>query len=245
VRGRVFLILLLLCGPAAAEQSILVAVSGNFSVAGARLAEHFQQQTGISVRTSNASSGRFYAQIVNGAPFDVFLAANADYPARLEDKGHAVAGSRFTYATGSLVIYSSTVDDCYRALTDKEAGFVAVGNPGTSPYGDAASTFIERGGLREAVSGRLVYGENILQALQYAVSGNAVVAIAAKSHVNPRDLPSEPTCVVDVPRGQYDPILQQAVLLTSNRDAARRFLEFLKTEEAREIIRQEGYEVPE
>jgi molybdate transport system substrate-binding protein len=241
--GALFIAAALLCGPSLAEEAVTVAVASNFKTTAAHIASQFRQETGLAVRLSSGSTGKLYAQVVNGAPFDVFLAADAERPLLLERAGRAVADSRFTYAIGSLVLYSSTVGDCLAALHDPDAGYVAIANPDTAPYGAAAQQYLAKSGLLDQVAPRLVYGENIAQTWQFASTGNAVVAIVARAQL--RAAPRAPACSSDVPAVDHDPLEQQAVLLDEHNEAAGAFLTFLRSAAAREIIARDGYEVPE
>ncbi len=241
MRFSVFLVLLLLSGVAQGREPVKVAVASNFKSTASHLAARFLDETGVAVQLSSGSTGKLYAQIINGAPFDVFLAADAERPRLLEQAGIAVYGSRFTYAEGSLVIFSVSVTDCIAALRDPGAGFVALANPATAPYGAAAKQYLVREGLWGEVSTRAVYGENIAQAWQFAFTGNAVVGFAARAQLHAA--PREPSCSYRVPTSAHDPLEQQAVLLDGDNVAARAFLEFLRSEGARKIIEQDGYEV--
>ena len=157
MRTRAFLFLLLLIsGPALAGDAITVAVASNFSRAAAEISAKFAGETGITVRISNGSTGKLYAQILNGAPFDVFLAADAERPVLLEQSGHAVAGSRTTYAEGTLVLWSGVENDCLAALRDEHGGRVALANPATAPYGKAAVNVLDHYNLFEKVEKKLV-----------------------------------------------------------------------------------------
>lgn len=245
MRARAFMVsLTLVFGPVLAADTITVAVASNFSRPAAELAARFAGETGVMVRISNGSTGKLYAQIVNGAPFDVFLAADAERPKRLEESGHAVAESRFTYAQGALVLWSRDAKDCLAALADEGGGRVALANPKTAPYGKAAVEFLKAEGGWESVSARAVYGENINQTLQFVATGNAVVGFIAKSQVGAPQLP-EAGCVWEVPVSSYTVIEQQAVLLerAASNDNARRFLEYLRSGDARDTMSRHGYGV--
>lgn len=244
MRVGAILLVFLLAVPARAADAINVAVASNFSRAAAELAEQFEAETGLAVRLSIGSTGKLYAQILNGAPFDVFLAADTARPARLERSGHAVAGTRFTYATGSLVLWSRSARDCLAALTNDGAGHVALANPETAPYGKAAVEFLATAGYWESVSARAVYGENINQALQFAATGNAAIGIVARSQLTAPQLPAA-TCTWVVPAASSTGLEQQAVLLQRAADNANalRFFEFLGTDRARATIRRHGYEL--
>ena len=236
------LLLILCAGPAAAAEDLTVAVASNFQSTALQLANRFLEKTGYTVRLSSGSTGKLYSQIIHGAPFDVFLAADIERPRLLEDSGLGVYQSRFTYAIGSLVIFSSSVEDCDAALRGPDSGFVAIANPATSPYGAAAKQYLEAAGLWQDVSRRAVYGENVTQAWQFAFTGNAVIGLAARAHM--RAWPREPACAIDVSQALHDPIEQQVVLLNGENSVARAFVEFLRTEDARKIIEQDGYQVP-
>ena len=243
-RRRALSLLLLIAVPVFADDVVTVAVASNFSTAAAELSSRFTGDTGIAVRTASGSTGKLYAQILNGAPFDVFLAADTERPARLERSGRAVAGSRFTYATGALVLWSRDAPDCRAALADRDAGRVALANPETAPYGRAAREFLQNEGLWQAGSGRAVYGENIAQTLQFVATGNALLGLIARSQIGAPQLP-RPSCTWDVPAALHSGLEQQAVLLqraAGNADA-RRYLEFLRSTAATEIVRRHGYEV--
>ena len=245
MRARAFMVsLALVSGPVLAADTITVAVASNFSRPAAELSARFEGETGVIVRISNGSTGKLYAQIVNAAPFDVFLAADTERPKLLEKSGHAVAESRFTYAKGALVLWSRDAKDCLAALMDEDGGRVALANPRTAPYGKAAVEFLEAEGGWESVSARAVYGENVNQTLQFVATGNAVVGFIAKSQVGAPQLP-EAACVWEVPVTSYTVIEQQAVLLerAASNDNARRFLEYLRSDDARDIMSRHGYEV--
>lgn len=243
-RRRALLLLLLIAVPAFAGDDVTVAVASNFSPAAAELSSRFTDDTGIPVRISSGSTGKLYAQILHGAPFDVFLAADTERPERLERSGRAVAGSRFTYAVGALVLWSRNAPDCLAALADRGAGRVALANPKTAPYGRAAREFLQTEDLWQAVAGRAVYGENIAQTLQFVATGNAVLGLIARSQLGAPQLPP-PSCTWDVPAAAHSKLEQQAVLLqraAGNADA-RRYLEFLRSTAATDIVRRHGYEV--
>jgi molybdate transport system substrate-binding protein len=237
--------ILLLAASAGAADTVSVAVASNFSRSAIELAARFELETGIAVRLSNGSTGKLYAQILNGAPFDVFLAADVERPARLERSGHAVAGSRTTYARGALVLWSRSASDCRAVLRGEHGGRIALANPETAPYGRAAIEYLIEAGYWDAVSARAVYGENINQTLQFVATGNAVAGLIAKSQTTAAQLPKA-TCAWDVPAATHANLEQQAVLLVraTDNDGARRFYEFLGSEAAQEIIGRHGYEVP-
>lgn len=222
-----------------------VAVAANFVAAHERLAAIFTAGTGHDVVTSAGSSGQLYAQIRNGAPYDVFLSADAERPRRLEDEGAGKAGVRFTYAIGRLVLYGPSLDSV-RAfgvdLRDPRHRRVAMANPKTAPYGAAAEQVLARLGLARDVADRLVRGETVTQAYQFVRSGAAELAFVAFSQVV-----GEPERTYWlVPADYHDTIVQDAVLLESGgrNPAALAFVEFLRGEVARGVIESFGYDVP-
>jgi molybdate transport system substrate-binding protein len=242
VRAGAAFLLFFLFGSLQAQESIRVAVASNFVDTATILGATFQRESGIEVSMSAGSTGKLFAQIVNGAPFDVFLAADIERPALLEQSGHAVVGAGRVYARGRLVVWSATASDCLDALGDNAAGKVAIANPATAPYGRAAREFLQEIGAWDSVSRRIVYGQNATQALQFAATGNAGVAVIARSQATNPALPPA-TCVFEVPEAQHSPIAQRAALLNGDSAAARRFVEFLGSDVAREIIESGGYEV--
>ncbi|MEM6512045.1 MAG: molybdate ABC transporter substrate-binding protein [Pseudomonadota bacterium] len=229
------------CGIASADDDLLVAVASNFLPVAKTLAEDFEASTGVAVRLSPASSGKLYAQIVNGAPFHVFLSADEARPRELVERELAIANSRLTYAVGRLVLWSGDSQlqgsDCLSALR-QQRGRVAVANPDTAPYGRAAMQFLNA--VNIDVSDRRVTGENISQTLQFAVRGGAQFGLLAR--VQAEVLPTQ-GCRYDVPAHQHAPIRQQAVLLSraANHPHAAAFLAYL-TSQARDRIAAAGYE---
>lgn len=226
---------------------VTAAVASNFRATAERLAADFALQTGHELRISSGSTGKLHAQITYGAPFDVFLAADATSPRLLEESGLGVTGSRFTYAIGELVLWSAAdgVVDCRQELENLGNFRLAIANPETAPYGHAAREFLLHVGLWERLVPQLVYGENIAQALHFAVSGNARYALIARSQaIDPR-LPAA-TCSWAVPGATHAALLHQAVLLqrAAANPAARSFLHYLQGDAARATIDRSGYGVP-
>lgn len=234
---------LALAGSALGDE-IRVAVASNFSTTLQALAERFQAQTGHSVMLSSGSTGKHYAQIVNGAPFDAFFAADAQRPALLEEAGRALPGSRFTYAQGRLLLWSPRVgyvDAQGKVLHDKFR-HLAIANPGLAPYGRAAQEVLQALGVWSEVADRLVRGENIAQTFQFIASGNAELGFVACAQVKRPDAELIGSWW-EVPQNLHTPITQQAVLLTEHA-AAREFLAFVRGPEARHIIENYGYRLP-
>jgi molybdate transport system substrate-binding protein len=232
----------------AAADTVQVAVASNFSQPMARIAAAFQRDTGHQLLLSSGSSGKFYAQIASGAPFEVFLSADDEIPLRLEKEGHAVAGSRTTYAIGKLVLWSPRpgyVDDKGEVLRGGGFTRLAVANPKTAPYGAAARELMERQGLRQTLQPRLVQGESIAQAYQFVASGNAELGFVALSQVRNESGEIRGSLWL-VPQALYTPIRQDAVLLAKGRGkaAAGQFMAYLGSPKAAAIIQSFGYELP-
>jgi len=227
---------------------VAVAVAANFGAPMQRLAAAFEAQTGHTVRISVGATGKFYAQIRNGAPFDVLLSADDETPARLEADAAAVPGSRFTYAIGRLVLWSAQpgfVDAQGAVLAQGRFRHLAVANPKTAPYGAAAVEVLTRLGLIDALRPRFVQAENIAQAHQFVASGNAELGFVALSQVWRDGAPGSGSAWI-VPAGLHAPIRQDAVLLRRGADnpAARALLAYLRSDaQARALIRANGYEL--
>ncbi len=224
-------------------------MASNFAVPARALAERFEDATGHRLRISSAATGKLYAQIANGAPFDVLLAADRQRPLRLEDEGLGVADSRFTYAIGSLVLWSRDPaydgQDCLAALAALGTRKLAIANPLTAPYGHAARQYLQAAALWDSVEQQLVLGENIAQTLHFVATGNAALGLIAAAQAGDRRLP-ESTCRVPIPADAHAPIEQQAILLKRAvaNAAAGEFLHFLRSTAGREIISAHGYSVP-
>jgi molybdate transport system substrate-binding protein len=235
---------------AAQAETARVAVASNFLATAEALGERFEQSTKHRVEWVPGSTGKLYAQIVNGAPFDLFLAADADRPRRLEALGLAVDGSRRTYARGRLMAWSrdpaADGSACLAALRPGVPGKVAIANPEVAPYGAAAREYLVHEGLWDDIGPRLVLGENVAQTLQFAANGGAVVALVAASQLadGGSGLPGG-ICSEAVPAEGHAPIEQQLVWLRRAADnpAAAAFLDYLAGEEAGRLIEASGYEL--
>lgn len=240
----------LLPGILFAKDVVTIAVASNFASTAEEIAAVFAARSGANVRISPGSTGKLYAQILQGAPYDIFLSADAERPRLLERQGYAVRRSRTTYAIGTLVLWSRDSrlrgKDCREALERPAFGRVAIANPDTAPYGAAARQFLVAQDLWNNVSSRAVYGENISQTLQFVATGNASLGFVASAQIMRANLPSA-TCSWAIPETSHAPIRQQGVMLTraESNPAARRFLEFLQADTARQIIRDHGYRVPD
>lgn len=227
--------------------SVSVAVAANFTAPMQAIAQAFQQDTGHTTQLAFGSSGNFYAQIKNGAPFQVFLSADEAKPIKLEQAGLAVAGSRFTYALGSLVLWSNRpgfVDGKGEVLRRGNFNKLAIANPKLAPYGQAAVEVLTNLGLYHALSAKLVRGENIAQTYQFVMSGNATLGFVALSQVMQHGKLTGGSGWI-VPDKLHTPIRQDAVLLLPGKDnlAAEALLLYLKSARARAIIKSFGYQI--
>ena len=226
-------------------EEIRVAVSSNFAHAIHSIARHFEAGTDHKVTLIFGSTGKHYAQIWNGAPFDAFFAADVRRPQQLEKESLVVPGSRFTYAVGKVVLWSPRtgyVDPQASVLEGGGFQYLAIANPKFAPYGKAAREVLQARRLWDRLSGRLVRGENIAQTFQFVNSGNAELGFVAYSQVKRPDQPIEGS-IWEVPQALYTPIQQQAVLL-KDKEAARDFLSFVRSDVALKIIRDYGYDTP-
>jgi len=226
---------------------VQVAVAANFAGPMEKLAAQFQKDTGHKAVVASGATGKFYAQIRNGAPFEVLLSADDETPARLEAEGQAVARSRFTYAVGRLVLWSAKanyVDATGAVLKTGDFTHLAIANPKTAPYGAAATAVIDKLGLTARLQPRLVQGENIAQAFQFASTGNAELGFVAQAQVW-RDGKFTAGSGWIVPATMHAPIRQDAALLIrgAKNPAAQALLDYLRTDKAKALIRAYGYEV--
>ncbi len=227
---------------------VSAAVASNFSAPMKQIAALFEKQSGHTVKLSFGSTGKFYAQIKGGAPFDVFVAADSATPHRLEDEGMTVNGSSFVYALGTLVLWSSQpgyVDSHGIVLRNGSYKKLAIADPKLAPYGQAAKEMLEALKLWHMVRSKLVMGENISQTYQFTATGNTELAFVALSQVM-RDGKVSKGSYWIVPAHLYHPIRQSAVLLSAAKDKAapRAFLDFMKSEKAAAVMRSYGYELP-
>lgn len=222
-------------------ETVNVAVAANFTDAANDIAAAFTEATEHEAILSFGATGQFYTQITQGAPFEVFLAADTERPALSVEEGYGVEGSIFTYAIGQLVLYSIEDDKVTGPETLEEGDFdqIAIANPDTAPYGQAAVETMQSLGLYEALEPKLVQGQSIGQTYQFVETGNAEVGLVALGQISQSDVGSRWV----VPQENYDLIRQDAVLLTTGEDnpAAAAFLEFLQGEEASAIIKDYGY----
>jgi molybdate transport system substrate-binding protein len=221
-----------------------VAVAANFTEPAKAIAAAFKAKTGHTATLSFGSSGQFYTQMAHGAPYEVFLSADAERPKKAEQEGLSVPGTRFTYAVGRLVLYSKTpglVDPKGAVLTSDRFEKLSIADPTAAPYGEAAVETMRKLKVYDAVAPKIVKGASITQAYQYVATGNAELGFVALSQVI--DEPGGSRWLV--PAADHAPIQQQAVLLRTGEKnpAARAFLTFLKSPAAVAIIKRYGYEV--
>ena len=224
-----------------------VAVAANFTAPMRKIAAAFEQETGHKPVLSYGSTGRFYAQVRNGAPFHVLLAADDETPARMEREGLGVPGSRFTYAVGRLALWSrqaELVDDRGDVLKGRRFERIALAEPKLAPYGAAAIQVLNGMGLTAALTPMFVQGENIAQTYQFVASGNAQLGFVALSQVV-ADGKLTHGSVWIVPANLHRPIRQDALLLNAAKDnpAAVALLAYLRSERARSLLRSFGYEL--
>lgn len=230
---------------AARADEVSVAVAANFAAPMKRLALDFEQATGHRIVPSIGSTGQLYAQIRNGAPFDVLLAADDETPTRLVKEGAAVAATQFTYARGRLVLWSAKrglVDDAGGIL--KRAAFdrIALANPAVAPYGSAAVATMRALGVYDALKPKFVTGQNIQQTHQFVASGNAALGFVALSQVYRDGNVAEGSSWI-VPEALHAPILQDAVILNRGRGkaAVESWMQYLRSDKARNLMRASGY----
>ena len=224
-----------------------IAVAANFTAPINEIAAAFEKASGHKVIAAFGPTGGLYTQIKHGAPFEVFLAADDSTPARLEAEGEILAGSRFTYAIGKLVLWSASagyVDAEGEVLRRNEFNHLSIGNPKTAPYGLAATQVLGKLGLIDAVKPKLVEGTNITQAYQFVATGNAELGFVALSQVY-KDGQITAGSAWIVPEDMYEPIRQDAVILNKGKDnpAAAALVDYLKGPKAAAVIKSYGYDL--
>jgi molybdate transport system substrate-binding protein len=232
----------------AAAGEVHVAVAANFAAPMEKIAAEFARDTGNKALVSSGGSGKLYAQIKNGAPFEVFLSADEATPAKLEKEGLGVAGSRFPYAFGRLVLWSPKpgyVDPQGSILEQGKFRHLAIANPKLAPYGRAAQEVLEKQGVWQVLQPRLVFGENITQTHQFVSSGNAELGFVALSQIQP-DRAERQGSFWLVPQALHAPLRQDAILLArgNGKTAAEQLLKYLKSDKATAIIKRYGYDLP-
>ena len=237
--------------PVVAQEQLTIAAAADLQQVMKDLSTRFEKQTGSKVSLVFGSSGNFFAQLQNGAPFDLFFSADVDYPRKLEATGLAERGSLYEYATGKIVLWVPShsrvdVNNGLAAVDDPQIRRLAIANPAHAPYGRAAETALKKAGVWEQVSSKLVFGENISQTAQFASSGNADAAILALSLVLAPAMKQQGRYSL-IPQGMYPPLRQGVVVIkkSAHKSLASRFIEFLKTAEARSLFTQYGFQEPD
>jgi molybdate transport system substrate-binding protein len=245
------LALILLFVTVASAQEITVAAAADMSVALPQIVEAYQKKTGQTVKLSFGASGNLANQIRNGAPFDIFFSADEAYPQQLIAEGLAAKDTLYRYAVGRLVLWvpsDSSLDLPklgMQSLLDPSVKKISIANPATAPYGRAAEAALRHFALYDQVSSRLVVGENVSQAAQFVESGNAQAGLIALSHALAPAMKDKGRYWV-VPLDAYPTLNQAAVVISKSKqpDAARKFLEFLRTPEATSLLNANGFSLP-
>ncbi|MGE8410327.1 MAG: molybdate ABC transporter substrate-binding protein [Pseudomonas sp.] len=226
---------------------VQVAVAANFTAPIQAIAKDFEKDTGHKLVAAYGATGQFYAQIKNGAPFEVFLAADDTTPAKLENEGATVKGSRFTYAIGTLALWSAKegyVDAKGDVLKANQFKHLSIANPKAAPYGLAATQVLDKLKLTDATKDKIVEGQNITQAYQFVSTGNAELGFVALSQIWQDGKLSAGSAWI-VPAELHDPIRQDAVILEKGKDnpAAKALVDYLKGPKAAAVIKSYGYEL--
>lgn len=245
-----FVLALLFLALPARGQEIAVAAAADLKFAMTDVAGQYEKQTGKKVNVTYGSSGNFFSQLQNGAPFDLFFSADIDYARKLETAGLAEPGTLYLYAIGRITIWTppdSRLEVArlgWKALLDERVQKIAIANPEHAPYGRAAVAAMQKAGIYDRVKTKLVYGDNISQAAQFVQSGSAqagIVALSLAISVGMKDGKRW-----DIPENMHPPIEQAAILMKNakNKEAARAFLDFVKTDEARATLAKYGFSFP-
>jgi len=232
---------------AAHADEVQVAVAANFTAPIQAIAADFEKDTGHKLVAAYGATGQFYTQIKNGAPFEVFLSADDTTPEKLEKEGDTVKGSRFTYAIGTLALWSAKegyVDGKGEVLKKNEYQHLSIANPKAAPYGLAATQVLEKLKLTEATKAKIVEGQNITQAYQFVSTGNAELGFVALSQIYKDGKVTSGSAWV-VPANMHDPIKQDAVILNNGKDsaAAKALVDYLKGPKAAAVIKSYGYQL--
>ena len=234
----------------ASAQEITAAAAADLQFALPDVAARFQKQTGKTVKLTYGSSGNFFAQLQNGAPFDIFFSANLDYPKKLQAAGLTEPNSYYEYATGKIVIWVANdskldLSSGPQSLLNPGITKIAIANPEHAPYGQAAVAAMKKENVYDKISGKLVLGENISQTASFVVSGAADVGIVALSLALGPGMKDKGR-YVEIPSADYPPIQQACVIMKSSKDkaTAQEFLNFFKTPAAQALLRSYGFAVP-
>jgi molybdate transport system substrate-binding protein len=255
--SAILLSVVALLGPAASAEQLTIAAAADLNYALKDLSARFEQQTGNKVALSFGASGNLYAQIQNGAPYDLFFSADASYPEKLAEAGLIDKSSLRPYATGHLVLWlpqtmsafaihgGATRERIAQLLLRPEVKRIAIANPEHAPYGRAAMSALQQLGVEDKVKGKLVLGENVSQAVQFAQSGNAQTALISLSLALSPPMKSAGD-YWELPADSYPEIEQVAGIIAASRhkEAARAFLEFVQSGEGAAILKRYGFAVP-
>ena len=242
---KLLLVASLFVSTLACADEVQVAVAANFTAPMQKIAADFEKDTGHKAQLAFGATGKFYAQIKNGAPFEILLSADDTTPEKLEKEGAGVANSRFTYAIGTLVLWSPKagfVDDKGEILSKGEFKHVSIANPKLAPYGQAAIEALTALKLLDAVQPKFVQGENIAQTHQFVATGNAELGFVALSQVMKDGKIAEGSGWI-VPSSLHQPIRQDAVLLENGKGkpAALALMTYLRGDKAKAVIKSYGY----
>src|SRR5580693_2011282 len=244
------LVMVLPMARATRAQEIRVAAAADLEFAMKDVAAQFEKQTGTKVNVTYGSSGNFFSQLQNGAPFDLFFSADIDYPRKLEAAGLAEPGTVYEYAVGRIAIWTpadAKVDVTrlgWKTLLDPSVQKISIANPEHAPYGRAAVAALQKAGIYEQVKGKLVYGENISQAAQFVESGNAQAGVIAMALAVSPGMKNGKRW--EIPADMHPPIEQAAIVLknAASKNGARALLEFVKSEAGRAIFAKYGFTRP-
>jgi molybdate transport system substrate-binding protein len=249
IRTLIFALVLPLATHICNAQEITVAAAADLQFAMPDLAAQFQKQTGKTVNVIYGSSGSFFQQIQNGAPFDMFFSANLDFPRKLQTAGLIAPGSFYQYARGRIVVWvmnssKLNVSPGLAALANPGVTKIAIANPQHAPYGQAAVAAMQHEGIYDKIKDKLVLGENIAQAASFVVTGTADVGIVALSLALSPNLKGKGR-YLEIPASEYPPIEQAVVILNSskNKDVAQQFLGYIRTTPAAAILQRYGFDV--
>jgi molybdate transport system substrate-binding protein len=237
--------------PSAQQPQLNIAAASDLKFAMTELASAYEKQSGVKINLTFGSSGNFFAQIQNGAPFDIFFSADSNYPHKLNEAGLIIANSTYDYAIGRLVLWTRSdartdpSKSAWSSLFDPSVKKIAIANPDHAPYGRAAIAALRTAGLYDKVKDKLVFGENISQASQFVQSGSAQVGIISMSLALSPPLRSGKYW--EIPRHQYLPLIQSAVVLkhAAQKDLAASFLEFVASPSGTKILAEFGFEKPQ
>ena len=251
IQRRAFVVVLaLFLSSWCAAQELTVAAAADLQSAMQEVAGQFQKDSGKPVKVIYGSSGNFFQQIQNGAPFDIFFSANLDYAKKLEAAGLTDSGSYYQYARGKIVVWvrndsKINLDSGLRALLDPSVKKIAIANPLHAPYGQAAVAAMEKEGVYEKVKDKIVLGENISQTASFIISGSADIGVVALSLAVSPNMKDKGR-YAEVPASEYPPIDQACVIMKSskNKETAKRFLLFVKSAQVAEILKRYGFDVP-